>query len=141
MTLHLSGSERYWTIDEELSAIFLHPTLRGLTISCAELHQDALRWLRGTVRTPLRKLELIECNLTVEALDILLSIPRALEELTIGKAPPVPLSKITSPNLLISAEQARTASTLGTTPPSSPDQAIDTPIASAAPTQPPSSRP
>ena len=85
VTLHLSGSERYWSIDEELSAIFLHPTLRGLTISCAELHQDALRWLQGTVRTPLRKLELIECNLTVEALDTLLSLPRALEELTTGE--------------------------------------------------------
>ena len=86
MTLHLSGSERYWNVEEDLATIFCHPTLTSLMISCAELHETFLSPLNCTAHSPLQQLTLIECNLTVQALSMILRVPKGLAELHIGIA-------------------------------------------------------
>lgn len=84
VTLHLSGVKRFWTIDEELATLFTHPTIKGIILSCAEIHEDDLERLPNSVRTPLQQLTLIECNLTIEALNMILSRPLALSQLYLG---------------------------------------------------------
>lgn len=84
VTLHLSGTKRYWTVDNELAALFGHPTITSLTISCVEIHEDGLERLTNVVKTPLEQLSFIECNLTTEALHLILSRPRALSQLYLG---------------------------------------------------------
>ena len=64
--------------------LFGHPNISSLTISCAEIHEDYLQPVQDAARTPLKQLILMECNLTIEALRIMLSLPRALEELHLG---------------------------------------------------------
>lgn len=85
MTLHLSGSKRYWIFDSQFVQILSHPTLINLTLSCAELHEDELHVLQQRPKSPLRKLTLIECNVTLGALAYILCLPQALEEFHLGK--------------------------------------------------------
>jgi hypothetical protein len=69
--------------------MFMHPTLRKITLSCLnfdadlKLSDDIIVQKRGS--TALRSLTLIETNVNVQFLDVVLSLPKALEELSIGE--------------------------------------------------------
>ena len=67
-------------------ALFFHPALRELTISCADTFEANMDMpfdnYRGT--TCLRQLTLIECSLSVTAMESLLSLPSALQSLDIN---------------------------------------------------------
>jgi hypothetical protein len=66
--------------------IFLHPTLRNLTISCFDIGKDLEAYLSSNPKqTLLKSLTFDECNITVEGLATILSIPKALERLTLGE--------------------------------------------------------
>jgi len=68
------------------SVIFLHPTLRHLTISCLDISEDIVPYLSANQnKTRLQSLTFDECNITVSALTTILAVPKALEELTIGE--------------------------------------------------------
>ncbi|KAK7753522.1 hypothetical protein SLS62_004597 [Diatrype stigma] len=92
LTLHWSGFHgRYWDISPTCP-IFLLPQLRSLEISCARIGQVVSgptgSWdeepLRSFSRqTQLRSLALIECTVSVEALAAILSLPTALQHLTL----------------------------------------------------------
>ena len=67
VVLHLSEeSSRYWIVEERASAIFTHPALLKLTISCANLNETSIKSIKNCPRTPLRHLEIIECNIDAE---------------------------------------------------------------------------
>lgn len=65
--------------------LFLHPTLRDLTISCANTDEANIdipfEDYRG--RTPLRRLTLIECNISAATMEAILSLPSILQSLDI----------------------------------------------------------
>lgn len=68
--------------------MFRHPTLRKITLSCLNFdakigHNDLTENERKS--TPLQSLTLIECNVNVPFLDVILSLPKALNELSIGE--------------------------------------------------------
>ena len=66
--------------------IFLHPTLRNLTISCFDFGEDIEAYLMERPNsTSLRSLTFDECNITVKGLAAILSTPKALERLTLGE--------------------------------------------------------
>ncbi|KAI9054057.1 hypothetical protein LZ554_001228 [Drepanopeziza brunnea f. sp. 'monogermtubi'] len=68
------------------AAIFLHPTLRNLTISCFDINEDIAPILSPKYgSTPLKSLTFDECNIKVEGLAAILSVPKALERLTLGE--------------------------------------------------------
>jgi hypothetical protein len=69
--------------------MFLHPTLRHITLSCLDFDAD-LNLTDELVAqkhksTPLQSLELIECNVNINFLDVVLSLPKALKDLSIGE--------------------------------------------------------
>jgi len=82
LVLHHNGdSSRYWDVEPEVTgSVFAHPTLRELTISCANIPNNALKGIEGSSQlgTPLARLTLIECNITHKALHDMLSLPKAL---------------------------------------------------------------
>lgn len=85
MTLHLNGDmKEFWGVTGHYSAIFAHPTLLDLTLSSANILEDTSKDLQG-IKTPLKRLVLDECNLSIEGLQGILSLPRALETLYIGE--------------------------------------------------------
>lgn len=91
MTLHLTGlrdRERYLDITTDLSPLFAHPSVQDLTMSCVNIYEAYTERILAMPRTPLKRLTLIECNIGLEALDNLLSLPRALEHLYLGKRSP-----------------------------------------------------
>lgn len=66
----------------------MHPSLKHITISCTNFdakitHADITDQQRRS--TPLKSLTLIECNVNVQFLDVVLSLPKALTELDIGE--------------------------------------------------------
>lgn len=65
--------------------MFAHPTLRSLKFSCATIGDAAAASLEGRPPTPLKKLALIECNITQKALRSILALPIALEDLSLGE--------------------------------------------------------
>ncbi|KAE9378628.1 hypothetical protein N431DRAFT_477846 [Stipitochalara longipes BDJ] len=68
------------------AVIFLHPTLRNLTISCFDIEEDIEPYLSANrSRTVLRNLTFDECNITAKGLAAILSVPKALEKLSIGE--------------------------------------------------------
>jgi hypothetical protein len=86
LTIHWSGKQkRYWPISSALAMIFAHPTLQSLTISCAHMRGLYIQCLNGSQLTPLRSLEFIECNIDLTSLETILSLPKALESLSLGK--------------------------------------------------------
>ncbi|KAH7093459.1 hypothetical protein FB567DRAFT_515383 [Paraphoma chrysanthemicola] len=122
LTLHAHGAgARKFDLDQA-KAMFLHPTLRHITLSClnfdADLAHDEeiIAQKRGT--TALRSLTLIETNVNVQFLDVVLSLPKALEELSIGERlymfeecePSMDASKRTSAALFLTALQRQSAS-------------------------------
>jgi hypothetical protein len=69
--------------------MFLHPTLRKITLSCLNFEAD-MEFKDEFVAerqksTPLQSLTLIECNVNVRFLDVVLSLPKALKDLSIGE--------------------------------------------------------
>jgi hypothetical protein len=65
--------------------IFLHPTLRNLTISCFDINEDIKAFLTVQTQTPLKSLTFDECNITVTGLAAVLAVPSALQKLTLGE--------------------------------------------------------
>lgn len=68
--------------------MFLHPSLRHITISCSNFNAEITHGrITDNERrsTPLESLTLIECNVNVDFLDVVLSLPKALKELSIGE--------------------------------------------------------
>ena len=88
LTLHGHGpGERKFTFGR-CAVVFLHPTIKRLTISCTNFdakitHGEITEKQRRS--TPLKSLTLIECNVNVNFLDVVLSLPKALKELDIGE--------------------------------------------------------
>ena len=85
--LHLNGvGFEFWTLDRRSAVIFSHPTLLDLTLSSVNVLDDARALLADhRFTTPLKSLKLDECNVTVCGLQAILSTPKALEHLYIGK--------------------------------------------------------
>ncbi|KAF1941025.1 hypothetical protein EJ02DRAFT_348776 [Clathrospora elynae] len=89
LTLHGHGSgDNKFTLGRAV-AMFKHPTLRKIVLSCLNLDARisaefdiSEQELRST---PLQSLKLIECNVGVPFLDAVLSLPKALKELSIGE--------------------------------------------------------
>ena len=81
-TLHWSGAQtRLWPLNQAV-ALFFHPTLCDLTLSCAETDEiDIPDTYRGC--TCLRQLTLIECSISMATLESLLSLPSTLQSLDI----------------------------------------------------------
>lgn len=68
------------------AVIFRHLTLRNITISCFDIGQDVEPYLSASKNsTVLKSLTFDECNITIEGLGAILSVPKALEKLTIGE--------------------------------------------------------
>lgn len=87
LTLHLNGDQtRYWTIEHSIGALFAHPTLEELTLSCTSVPDHALDDFKHYKKTPLRQLTLIECNVTCDGLNSMLSMPLALKSLSMSMA-------------------------------------------------------
>ena len=95
VTLQWTGAHgnRYWDISPACP-IFLLEQLQSLEISCAKIGQcisgPVGSWDEGWLRkhsgkTRLTSLVLIECTVSVEALDTLLSLPAALKRLTLNE--------------------------------------------------------
>lgn len=88
LNLHGHGpGDRKFTFGR-CAVVFLHPTIKRLTISCTNFdakisHEDITDKQRKS--TPLTSLTLIECNVNVHFLDVVLSLPKALKELDIGE--------------------------------------------------------
>ncbi|OCK83454.1 hypothetical protein K432DRAFT_322181 [Lepidopterella palustris CBS 459.81] len=81
---HADGDDTFTLASN--AAIFLHPTLRNISISCADITEDLYSSLKGFEQsTPLSSLTFIECNISAIALKALLELPRALKELTLGE--------------------------------------------------------
>ncbi|KAF2787372.1 hypothetical protein K505DRAFT_213728, partial [Melanomma pulvis-pyrius CBS 109.77] len=87
-TLHGHPSESRKCAFGRTAIIFFHPTLRNITISCsnfdaginsANITPDKLK------SSPLQSLKLIECNVYLPFLSVILSLPRALKDLSIGE--------------------------------------------------------
>lgn len=86
LTLHWNGQGcRHWMLDGSFGAIFMHPGLTDLTISCVTIPDHALDNIEWEVRTPLQYLNLTECNIGHSGLHSILSKPRALESLYLGR--------------------------------------------------------
>lgn len=89
ITLHGHGSGDSKFSLGRAKAMFFHPTLRSITVSCldfddAELRSDNVPEA-NRMSSPLQSLTLIECNVNVAFLDAVLSLPKALKELSIGE--------------------------------------------------------
>ncbi|KAH3976933.1 hypothetical protein HBI80_009580 [Parastagonospora nodorum] len=115
LTLHAHGIGDQKFILGRAKAMFLSPTLRKITLSClnfeADMDDDMVAKNQNT--TPLQSLTLVECNVDVKFLDIILSLPKALKELSIEERlhvfdeckPSVDWEKRTSSPLFLTALQ------------------------------------
>lgn len=88
-TMHFVDDRRALYPLPKYSSIFLHPTLKSLTLSCSctdlphrllARHQSKYRR-----RTALEHLHLEECDINASSLQVLLSFPRHLKSLTISE--------------------------------------------------------
>lgn len=86
LTLHWNGiNSRYWDSVPLFRALFCNLSVEELTISCATV-PDTLVDLAKKIdfRTPMKRLTLIECNVTHDGLQGILRMPKALEYLYLG---------------------------------------------------------
>ena len=84
VTLHHSNvGERQWTLDRGKAGILCHPTLSSLVLSSALVADDVAGFLHGKARTPLTRLETIECKVSQECLTAILALPTALQHLSL----------------------------------------------------------
>ncbi len=65
--------------------MFKHPALRDITLSCLDFDGELQISESDKCTTPLQSLTLIECNVDVRFLDDVLSLPKALKQLSIGE--------------------------------------------------------
>ncbi|RYN29743.1 hypothetical protein AA0112_g7022 [Alternaria arborescens] len=85
LTLHAHGSgDNKYKLGRAV-AMFKHPSLQNITLSCLDFDGELGISASETKTTPLRSLTLIECNVNVKFLDEVLSLPKALKELSIGE--------------------------------------------------------
>ncbi|KAF1848998.1 uncharacterized protein K460DRAFT_404251 [Cucurbitaria berberidis CBS 394.84] len=88
LTLHSHGAgDRKFSLGRAV-AMFRHPTLRKITLSCLNFDGNmSLDDIPEDDRksTPLQSLTLVECNVHVPFLAVVLSLPKALKELSIGE--------------------------------------------------------
>lgn len=88
LTLHAHNAGAQKFVLGRAVAMFRHPTLRTINLSCLNfdgdiLSEDELAECRKS--TALQSLTLIECNVNVHFLEYVLSLPKALKELSIGE--------------------------------------------------------
>lgn len=89
--MHAHGpDDRKFDFDNRLASVFYHPTLRDLTISCLniknwEMESAIQSFGKERKSTALRSLTFIECNIDVATLHSILSMPKALRELSISE--------------------------------------------------------
>jgi len=85
LELHMNGvNQRYWQIQEHSRSLFTSPTIEDLTISCAQFDLAEFGTELPKATTPLKRLTLIECNLTLLAVWCILRMPKALQYLHLG---------------------------------------------------------
>ncbi|EMC99555.1 hypothetical protein BAUCODRAFT_21335 [Baudoinia panamericana UAMH 10762] len=86
LTLHLNGERsEFWYMMDYQADIFGHPTLRDLTMSCAAIPSLSKRHLSKYTKSPLKRLTLDQCQISLIGLAALLAIPAALEYLYLGE--------------------------------------------------------
>jgi hypothetical protein len=87
VTLHGHGPGDRKFILDRAKAMFFHPSLRNITLSCLnfEAEMDDALVKEKNKSTPLQSLVLIECNVNIHFLDTVLGLPKALKELSIGE--------------------------------------------------------
>ncbi|WPH01706.1 Hypothetical protein R9X50_00455800 [Acrodontium crateriforme] len=88
LVLHLNGEpSEFWNLQHRpYSAIFAHPTLEDVHISSANILDEGLSDIPDTVRIPLKRLTIDECNITIKAFERLMMLPKALEYLYLGES-------------------------------------------------------
>ncbi|KAI0908581.1 hypothetical protein F4823DRAFT_485674 [Ustulina deusta] len=89
----------YWDLRENIH-IFAHPTLETLFIRRAKLDYRGFDFIERPHQLPLKKLHLIECDISDDALGDVLELPKALEEFVMThSAEPTPELEESSDNL------------------------------------------
>ncbi|KAK3110363.1 hypothetical protein LTR53_015423 [Teratosphaeriaceae sp. CCFEE 6253] len=84
--LHLSGDgSRFWDVDVHAQSLFMSPTLQELVVSCAQFGGEEFGMGLAERATPLKRLTLIECNVTLSALRCMLRLPKALQYFHLGE--------------------------------------------------------
>ncbi|KAF1913365.1 hypothetical protein BDU57DRAFT_522250 [Ampelomyces quisqualis] len=73
------ANDAYWDLRENIH-IFAHPTLENLTIKRAKLDERGFDFIERPHVTPLKRLQLVECDINDDALADVLEFPEALEE-------------------------------------------------------------
>ncbi|KAF2006018.1 hypothetical protein P154DRAFT_615936 [Amniculicola lignicola CBS 123094] len=87
ITLHGHNQDKPFVFGRN-AIMFTHPTLRNITLSCCDFEAEVS--LEDIPKdklnsTPLKSLTFIECNIYLKLLDIILCLPKALEELSLGE--------------------------------------------------------
>ncbi|KAF2848330.1 hypothetical protein T440DRAFT_454467 [Plenodomus tracheiphilus IPT5] len=88
LTLHAHNAGTMKFVLGRAVAMFAHPTLRKITLSCLNFDgklDPELLAEKGRKWTPLQSLTLVECNVNVPFLEVILGLPKALKELSIGE--------------------------------------------------------
>ncbi|KAI1325143.1 hypothetical protein F5Y16DRAFT_378943 [Xylariaceae sp. FL0255] len=89
----------YWDLRENIH-IFAHPTLETLYIRRAKLDYRGFDFIERPHELPLKKLHLIECDISDDALGDVLELPKALEEFVMTQsAEPTPDLEESSDNI------------------------------------------
>ncbi|KAI0965464.1 hypothetical protein F4678DRAFT_452685 [Xylaria arbuscula] len=89
----------YWDLRENIH-IFAHPTLENLYIRRAKLDYRGFDFMERPHELPLKKLHLIECDISDDALGDVLELPKALEEFVMThSATPTPELEESSDNM------------------------------------------
>ncbi|KAI1303501.1 hypothetical protein F5Y03DRAFT_359700 [Xylaria venustula] len=91
--------DAYWDLRENIH-IFAHPTLENLYIRRAKLDYRGFDYMERPHELPLKKLHLIECDISDDALGDVLELPKALEEFVMThSATPTPELEESSDNM------------------------------------------
>ncbi|KAI1176566.1 hypothetical protein F4777DRAFT_587822 [Nemania sp. FL0916] len=89
----------YWDLRENIH-IFAHPTLESLFIRRAKLDYRGFDFIERPHELPLKKLHLIECDISDDALGDVLELPKAMEEFVMThSAEPTPELEESSDNM------------------------------------------
>lgn len=74
-----------WCLAGSYASVFAHPSLEDLTILDATFPDDALELIPDGLKTPLKRLSLDRGHIGAKCLHTMLSIPHALEHLSISR--------------------------------------------------------
>ncbi|KAI0509375.1 hypothetical protein F5B22DRAFT_638030 [Xylaria bambusicola] len=89
----------YWDLRDNIH-IFAHPTLETLIIRRAKLDYRGFDFIERPHELPLKKLHLIECDISDDALGDVLELPKAMEEFVMTQSPePTPELEESSDNM------------------------------------------